>query len=458
METALQVVATVRERIAAGARFAWLFGDEHAGSPVLHFVVEAERRLEHYFGLVEGTVPSLADVAAGARWHEREAGERFGITFSQVDASAPSIVPRAPEDVRTMDAPEVSTIVYGPIRSGIVEAASWIVETAGEDFLRVTPSMFYKRRDIEKAFEGARIEHAPLLAEHASGATALSHASAFCKTAESALRMEISPGASAVRVALVELERIHQHLDALAKLADDASLSVGTMQTYAVKERVHRLLADATGSRFGRGTICVGGLRFDASASLLAVCARDLDVVERETEAVLRLFFTSQSLLDRLIGAGRISQKAAIAYGAVGPLARGSGLPSDARVADTTFPLREDEAAIETGGDALARALVRRAEISQSFSLVRRALEAASGHAFYRPPLVQNGAAVGRIESPQGELVYYVRFDDGLQRVAIRSASYQNWPLFVPSLPGNIFTDFSFIEHSLGLLQAETDR
>ena len=107
----------------------------------------------------------------------------------------------------------------------------------------------------------------------------------------------------------------------------------------------------------------------------------------------------------------------------------------------------------------MARSRVRRTEIRESFRLIRNALDAEPGGS-HRSELPEVGAAsaIGRVESPQGELVYFVRLDGGLRRVAIRSASYANWPLFVPALPGNIFTDFSFIEHSFGLIQAETDR
>jgi Ni,Fe-hydrogenase III large subunit len=90
---------------------------------------------------------------------------------------------------------------------------------------------------------------------------------------------------------------------------------------------------------------------------------------------------------------------------------------------------------------------------------VRNALDAApEGPWLAALPAEGAGEAIARIESPQGELLYAVRLDGGLRRVAIRSASFQNWPLFVPALPGNIFTDFSFIEHSFGLIVAETDR
>ncbi|MGH7717035.1 MAG: hypothetical protein ACREML_13690, partial [Vulcanimicrobiaceae bacterium] len=299
------------------------------------------------------------------------------------------------------------------------------------------------------------------IAEHVSGVTPSSHAAAFCRAIETVCGIDVPPRARAARTILVELERVHQHLDSLAKLADDGSLSIGSAQTLAAKERVHRLLSDGTGHRFGRGSICVGGTRADIFGMLRTAAERGLDVLERETLSVLRGLFGTQSLLDRLIGTGRLSRETMHAYGGVGPVARGSGIVNDARLTDgwLSAPL-DAPGAIELAGDAMARARIREAEIRQSFRLVRAALDAAPTGASCvdHQHLRGRGEAHSRVESPQGELLYFVRYDDALVRVAIRSASFANWPLFVPSLPGNIFTDFSFIEHSFGLVQSETDR
>lgn len=458
-DTADAVERLVRARIEEGARFAWLFGETLERASLLHYAIVSDGALEHYAGVVEGSVPSLGDITAAARWHEREAHDCFGIEFGALAPEAPILPPPDPGTLRRSTASEVSTVVYGPVRSGVVESAAWIVETAGEDFIFVTPSMYYKRRNLEAAFGGMDLNAAPLLAEHASGATAASHATAFCRAAERALHAHVPPRAWAARAVMVEFERIHQHLDSLAKLADDGSLSVGSAQTFAAKERVHRLLAEATGSRFSRGTTSIGGTRFDVFGALQSVCARLLNGVERETMAILDILFSTQSLLDRLIGAGRLSTATVKRYGGVGPTARGSGVSCDARVAEPLFTAITADECLETGGDALARALVRREEIVQSFRLIRNALDAAPSGEVAEHARVQNGSGIGRVESPQGELLYFVRFDGGrLAHVAIRSASYQNWPLFPPSLPGNIFTDFSFIEHSLGLIQSEVDR
>lgn len=139
-------------------------------------------------------------------------------------------------------------MLYGPVRSGIVESARWVIETAGEDFIAVYPSMFFKHRGLEHLFTTVDLGRATYVAEHVSGATAASHAICFSLAVERALGVRLAEPDRAARLVLIELERIHQHLDALAKLADDESLAVGAAQTFAAKERVHRLLVEATGT------------------------------------------------------------------------------------------------------------------------------------------------------------------------------------------------------------------
>lgn len=446
-------------KLTDGARLAWIFADRVDGLTLLHYVVD-DGELHVLTTPVDGVVPSLTTHAPGADWYEREISERFAVVFDGTAERRPLTRAVSAERLIRHKSAEVSTVLYGPVRSGVIESARWIVETAGEDFIDVYPSMFFKHRGVEERFVGVPIDLAPFVAEHVSGATASSHASAFSRAVENTINLVVPERARATRAVLVELERIHQHLDSLAKLAEDASLSVGAATTFAAKERIHRLLCDATGSRFARGVICVGGTRFDALGRLREICARDLDAAERHARSAIDGLAATQSLLDRLIGTGHLSKATVKEYGGVGPVARGSGIACDVRMREGYLytPLQGEEAR-EHNGDAVSRALVRIAEIQRSFQLVRSTLDANPQGDHFICFDVADGEAIARVESPQGELLYFVRIDGGkLARVAVRSASYANWPLFVPSLPGNIFTDFSFIEHSFGASQAEVDR
>ncbi|BDE08242.1 hydrogenase 3 large subunit [Vulcanimicrobium alpinum] len=448
----------IRARLRSGSRFVSAFLDDTREGRIVRYVLANERHLEPYAAMLEEPLPTLTDITPAAAWYERELRDIDGISVcGELDGR--SLDPTVSEPVRRSASSEVSTVLYGPVRSGISESARWLIETAGEDFLGVQATMFYKRRRIEARFIGVALDLAPFIAEHVSGATAASHASAFSRACEVALEITIPNRARAARGVLVEFERIHQHLDVLAKLADDASLAVGAAQTFALKERVHRFLAAATGNRFARGCVAIGGVRDDLIPALRREAARSLDDLERDILAVVATLFETPSLTDRLIGTGHLSAETVVRFGGVGPVARGSGVSCDARTRDgwLSTPLEGDEA-LERAGDAFARASVRRREIRRAFRLIRNALDGASEGPHRVETPLRSGMGYARVESPQGELVYFVRIDDGLQRVAIRSATFANWPLFALSLPGNIFTDFSFVEHSFGAIQAESDR
>lgn len=459
--TARAATDSVRAAIAEGDRFVAAFFDEEDDVRQIRYVTAGKAALVQMIGVIgDDPVPALSADIPAADWAEREIRDRFGVEFTGLPEARRLLPPGDPASYRRSAAPEVSTVLYGPVRSGIVESARWVIETAGEDFIAVYPSMFFKHRGLEHLFTTVDLGRATYVAEHVSGATAASHAICFALAVERALGIGLAEADRAARLVLIELERIHQHLDVLAKLADDGSLAVGAAQTFAAKERVHRLLAEATGNRFARGAVRIGGTYGDLLATLRDVCAQRLDEVEREATSVVDGLFGTQSLLDRLIGTGKLSRELVTHYGAVGPVARGNGVPTDVRMtADVLLSVGEGDEVLEEDGDAFARARVRATEIRRSFFVVRDALDADLSTAVPAYTAQRSGIGLARVESPQGELVYFVRVVDGrLARAAIRSASFANWPLFVHTLPGNIFTDFSFIEHSFGLIQAETDR
>ncbi len=86
------------------------------------------------------------------------------------------------------------------------------------------------------------------------------------------------------------------------------------------KERVHRFLAQATGSRFSRGTIAVGGLRIDLYPQLRATCEECLEDMEREIVQTLDIYFSTELLLDRLVGTGRLDESVLQMQALSGPL------------------------------------------------------------------------------------------------------------------------------------------
>jgi len=151
-------------------------------------------------------------------------------------------------------------------------------------------------------------------------------------------------------------------------------------------------------------------------------------------------------------------------YGAVGPVARGSGLSTDARHERPygDYDRLGVRVVVHREGDAMARINVRFGELSESLRISRQVvdhLRRRDGDLLVGLPPHGTGAACGWAEAPQGELLVWVELADGVVgRVHIASPSLRNWALFDHAFPRDVLTDFAFIEHSFGLTPAGADR
>lgn len=393
---------------------------------------------------------------------ERELHDSEGIVPLGHPDLVPLTRPDADELRRHVVGEGTFVIPYGPIRSGVFEAIQYVVETGGEDVLGLEVRPFFKRRDLEQRFAGLTLEHGSYLAERVAGIAAVAHALAYAEAVERALGVAAPEAASLWRTIHAELERIANHLDVAVRLAEDAALAVGAARFAILKEDVVRLRATLCGSRFGRGVIVPGGIGSppaQAPVELVPV----LDRLERELARDRSLLLRTPSFTDRLIGSGRLDREAVEALAGVGPVARASGVPTDARFERpyAAYGRLGMRIATADAGDAMARLEVRFSEIDRSLHLLRQAIERLRRvEGPLRAELPDGeGAAFGWSEAPQGELVYWVEVAGGrLERVRIASPSLRNWPLFAASFRGDVLTDFSFIEHSFGLTEAGADR
>jgi Ni,Fe-hydrogenase III large subunit len=78
-----------------------------------------------------------------------------------------------------------------------------------------------------------------------------------------------------------------------------------------------------------------------------------------------------------------------------------------------------------------------------------------------RQPLSEaaTGAAFAAVESPRGELLYWLQQEEGrIKRCHVRSPSFQNWPALPLAVAGNIIADFPLINKSFNLSYSGCDR
>jgi len=449
----------------AGARFVTLLlAPEPDRSLVALFALRAHL-LSVRARVPEGEASHHGSLGAwwpAARWAEQELVERHGITPLDYVPVRPLTRPDPDRIEGRVDGIDVFAIPYGPIRSGVFEAIQFLIETGGEDVPRLQTRPFFKHRGLEERFVGLEPDRAVHVAERVAGIATVAHATAFCQAVERALGVEAPPRAERWRAVYAELERMANHLDVIAKEAETTALYVGQARFQILKEQILRLQAELTGSRFARGVLVPGGVRFDGRVGLDSLM-RTLDSFERALRRDRRLFLSTASMVDRLIGSGHLERALVEEYGAVGPLARGSGLSVDARHERPYGDYRRLGLEVVTAkdGDAMARIEVRFGELAVSLRILRQAVEQLrrqDRELSIELPL-GDGTAFGWAEAPQGELVTRVELRDGkLMHAHIASPSLRNWALFDHAFPKDVLTDFAFIEHSFGLTPAGADR
>ncbi|MGO9820924.1 MAG: NADH-quinone oxidoreductase subunit C, partial [Solirubrobacteraceae bacterium] len=466
-----------REVQAIGGRLMMLFAFGEAGTPELCAIVASPEGVVRLRAeATGGSYPSLTPTISGAHWFEREIHDLYGIVPEGHPRLEPLVrhepdrgelsIPE-PDDVvpehrgaRRLSGPGVFVIPYGPVRSGVFESVQYLVQTGGEDVAYCAQRLFFKRRGAERRICEVPLELAVLVAERVSGTSSVAHALAFSHAVESLSGTEVPARGQAIRRVLAELERLYNHLEVTVRECEDASLAVAQAQFAALKERLHRLAGEVVGNRFLRGAIVPGGVRVDFGPDYVSLVRDTLRDWERDFRRTLATLLRTDSFLDRLVSAGPLSERDAIDFGCVGPVARGSAVETDARREFPYDGYSGVAVAVHTDGDAMARMEVRFQEIDTSLVLIAAALDdLPAGATRNAVGEFVSDCALGAAESARGETLYWLEAGgpDAIGFCKLRAASFVNYGIFNRVFDSQVLTDFSFVEHSLGLSPAGCD-
>ncbi len=436
------------------------------------------------------TVPSISEHVHAVDWHERQAEDLFGMTFTghpklgdfvlheewregvnpmrpEFDAVKPMVEKEVdprwhPEKI--LRTPGAFLMPIGPVYSDCAESAQFFLETVGEDVVRMIPRFFFKYRGVEKLAEHRSILDVLLMVERFSGTSAVAHATAFCRAVETIGLVAVPPRGEALRLIGAELERIRHHFSLLSDICHSTGMVVPSADIDVMEEESLRLSAQWSGHRYLYGLVSPGGVARDFSTSELALLSNGITGLAHAARRLYeRLQFTS-SFLDRFEGVGVVPMLNARRLGLVGPIARASSFKTDLRIhAPYGFyrhcPLAVE--ALESEGDGYARIRVLFAEVFASADIIKRALaNLPDGPVMLPEQAVPAGEALGYVEAPKGAAFHYVRIGEngGVERLQLTTPSFTNWHGFHLAAENFAFQDFPIMMASFGLSIAESDR
>jgi Ni,Fe-hydrogenase III large subunit len=354
-------------------------------------------------------------------------------------------------------------IPIGPYHLALEEPYKIEVECEGETVVGASLKVGFNFRGIEWLAQRKNITQAIALMERVCGICSNVHSMTFCMALERIGSIEVPERAQYVRVVTAELERLHSHFLWAGVAAELMGFQTLFMQAFRLREQVMDLLESISGNRVNYSMNRIGGVNRDiehAGVVRAVVC----DAREVVSQTLIPLFTTDRSVAARCRGVGILSRDNAIAYGAVGPVARASGVDSDLRRDNPYLAYNSLDFAVptQTSGDVLARIVVRALEMLESCRIVEQALDQMPAGPLHVGNIysVPAGEAVVRTEAPRGEVFYYVESNgsDIPARVKVRTPSFANIPTVATMIKGNDLADVPLIQAAIDPCYSYTDR
>ena len=450
--------------MAEGWRVCSYFGHRQPGGPLRRYAVlaqDSQQQLAACCCELEGSFTSLAVLCPQVSLFEREICEQYGITAEGHPWLKPVRFPQGGVglmDFYQVEGDQVHEVAVGPVHAGIIEPGHFRFQCHGEEVFHLEISLGYQHRGVEQALPAAAPGRALAMLEAVAGDSTIGHLWAHCLLREAVDGTVVSERASLLRGIALELERLANHAGDLGALAGD----VGYLPTASFCGRIRgdflNLTAELCGSRFGRGLLLPGGVRFDLDHAQAAGIQKRLLAAYRDLKGATDLLWQSASVINRFEGTGQLSLETAAALGLVGPAARACGVAVDARNRHPfgCYGVHALHAPTGQQGDVLARARQRSQECEQSAAWLADMLEQVpSGTVRETPALPQAGEwlAVALVEGWRGEICHVAITDlqGAISRYKITDPSFHNWQGLAVALRGEQISDFPLCNKSFNL-------
>ena len=386
---------------------------------------------------------------------------------------------------------ETMTINMGPQHPSTHGVLRLILELDGETVVKITPVMGYLHTGIEKNAEDKKYMHVLPMTDRMDYLAPMTNNLVFCLAVEKLLGIEIPPKAQWLRVLLNELTRIGSHCVWLGTHAMDIGAMSMFLYAFRERERVLEIYEMVSGQRMMSSYFRIGGVMEDVPPDFeekVRAILRDFPDRFDEYEALLT---KNKIWQGRTKGVAVISAEDAINCGLSGPSLRGSGVNWDIRKSNpySSYEKFDFNVPLGTNGDVFDRYIVRMAEMRESLKIVKQALDGLPEGAWMArvpgitPPPKEEvlfkmealifqfkiytagfspppGEVYQAIESPRGELGYYVRSDGTPKpyRMHFRTPSFCNLSALSKMVEGGMIADVVAAIGSIDIVLGDVDR
>ncbi|MFN8846143.1 MAG: NADH dehydrogenase (quinone) subunit D [Bdellovibrionales bacterium] len=469
---------------------------------------------------VNETIPTALSVWRGADWFEREAYDMFGIIFE----GHPNLrkilthhqfvghpLRKDYEADRQQHCSEVLPVHFdhtetergdvlnenlvplniGPSHPAMHGTLRVMVELDGETIVRANNEIGYLHRCFEKMAETHPYNQVIPYTDRLNYCSAPSNNVGYCRAVEKMLGVEIPARAQAMRVILMELSRIIDHIIAVGTGGVDLGALTSFFHLFTYREKVYTLFEKLCGARLTVSMTRIGGMAQDAPEGwfdeVLVFCKE----MRAGVDEITKLMLDNKIFVKRTQGVCPVKSNEAIEWGYTGPMLRASGVNLDLRKLTPYYgyDALDFDVPVGTNGDIFDRYLVRIEEMKQSIRIIEQVCKKVPGGDYtirdkgivlpekkdvygnieglmnhfmlvikgLRPPV---GETYDATEAPNGELGFYLVSDGSANpyRLKVRPPCFAIYQSFPHVVRGSMIADAIATVASMNVIAGELDR
>ena len=353
-----------------------------------------------------------------------------------------------------------------PSTHGVFRA---VVTLEGETILSLKPVVGYLHRNHEKIGERNTFLLNMPYTDRLDYFNSMSNNFGYALAVEKLMNIQVAERADYIRIIMAEISRIQNHLILVGMLLNDlGAMYTPALYVFEERELILDIFEAVAGSRMMCNYFRFGGVARDIPDDVLQkIKGLVFERLPAKTDEMERFLSENEVLVSRLKGIPVLDAETAVKYSVTGPVLRATGVPYDIRRADPygIYNRFDFNVAMRTHGDLMDNYLIRIDEIRQSIRILEQAVkQIPQGPINSQKPQYQvrvaAGEAYGRIESPKGELGYYV-ISNGKPnpwRYHVRAPSFINITALEKMCAGQKIADFIAILGVLDIVLGELDR
>jgi NADH-quinone oxidoreductase subunit D len=385
---------------------------------------------------------------------------------------------------------DYSILNLGPTHPATHGIFQNILKMDGEIIRHADPTIGYIHRAFEKLAERRPYAQITPITDRLNYCSSPINNMGWHMTVEKLIGCEVPKRAQYLRVIIMELARIADHIVCDTVIAVDTGAMTGFLYLFQWREKIYEIYEEVCGARLTTNIGRIGGMERDFSETAWRKLNAFMKEFPKALEEFDKLVTRNRIFVDRTVGTGPITAERALEYGFTGPNLRAAGVDYDVRVMNPYSSYEDFQFTIPVGtsGDTYDRYMVRLAEMWESFRIIEQAIAKMPDgpiHAdvpeFYLPPKqevysqmealiyhfkivmgetdVPKGEVYHCVEGGNGELGFYLVSDGGRTpyRLHFRRPCYIYYQAYPEMITNGMLSDAILTMSSMNVIAGELD-